>query len=89
MLLQMAEVIQYDKRTFLQFFADSLKRKHPFFYAYWRVSLVEPQYIRLINFYLRLGFLFMMNALFFTDAAVESRNEYLKQNPGAVFLPLF
>ena len=86
MLLQIAEVIEFDKRTLFEFFSDSLKRKHPLFYSYWRVSLVEPQHIRLINFYLRLAFLFMMNALFFTDAAVESRNEYIKQNPGAVLI---
>jgi len=73
----------YDQRGFFEFFSDNLKRKHLLLFAYYRVSLVDPQFIRLIHFYLRVGFVFALNALFYTDDSIMQRQNYTANNPDA------
>lgn len=83
-LLEADEVLKYDSRTFKEYFLESLKQKHLLIFAYWRMSLADPQFIRLTNFYLRMSFVFALNALFYTDSAVEQKNIYVRDNPDSV-----
>ena len=68
----------------MEFFLDKLKQKHLFIFAYFRMSLAEPQFIRLTNFYLRLAFVFCLNALFYTDQEVANKNKFVQENPNSV-----
>lgn len=67
---------------------DLLKQKHPFLNSYWKVSLIEPQFIRLVEFYLRLTFIFALSALFFSDEYVENINNFKIYHPNQVELHL-
>ena len=77
-------MLKLDKRSFKQFFYDQIKRKNPFYYAFFRKSLVEPKLIRVINFYLNIILVIAINTLFYTDEVIEDLNQFLIKNRNLV-----
>ena len=78
------EQIVNDKRNFFKFFKDRIIISHYFLNAYFLNSLITPQHIRVIMFFIFLNLIFLLNAIFYTDDYLSSR--YTK--PQSVFIYL-
>jgi len=64
-----------DKRPFKQMFLDNLTDEHVVFELIWRVSILNPLWIRILFFFFNLSINFAMNALFFSDDLIDERTE--------------
>ena len=69
-------MVKLDERSFKQFFFDQIKLKNPFYYAFFRKSLIEPRFIRVVIFYLNIISALVIQCLFYSDELVESMNKF-------------
>lgn len=73
-ILTFEQMLIYDKREFWTFFVDKFRKEHSLISTFFCFSLLTPQYVRVVSFFLQLNFVFALNALVFTDASVEKSN---------------
>jgi hypothetical protein len=73
------EAIKFDKRPFVWVFWCILVKENPILNLVFYESILEPLWIRCINFYFSLSLLFFMNALFFTDDEIDKRSDQPKE----------
>jgi len=73
------EAIRFDKRPFVWIFWSILVKENPVLNLVFYESILEPLWIRCINFYFSLSLLFFMNALFFTDDEIDKRSDQPKE----------
>jgi hypothetical protein len=69
------DAVLCDKRPFKQMFLDNLTDEHVVVELIWRVSILNPLWIRILYFFFNLSINFAMNALFFSDALIDKRTE--------------
>lgn len=77
--LNPVEAIKLDKRPFGIIFWEFLVKENPILNIIFYESILEPLWIRCINFYFSLSLLFFMNALFFTDDEIDKRSDQPKE----------
>lgn len=75
--------LSFDERTHWEYFKAEVKINHIVFNLLYVKSLVEPFTIRLYDFFFELSICFALNAIFFTDSVIESRNDYKKTHFGS------
>jgi hypothetical protein len=80
------DFIKYDNRTFGEYYRDRLFILHSFFKAFFYKSLIIPQSIRIIAFFLLISFSFALNAIFYTDKFIQDRTKSYEQNTQNNFL---
>ena len=64
--------IKYDKRSFLQFFVESIFKYHAIL-ALFQKTLLIPIEIRILRLLLQISLNFTMNAVFFSDEYIQAR----------------
>lgn len=66
----------YDKRGFCRLLTDSFLLKNKLLNLFFKFSLIDPLWKRIIVFFSFVNFVFTFNALFFTDNLIEYRANY-------------
>jgi hypothetical protein len=67
------DVIEYDKRKFTKYLEDELVMNHRIISLFFKKSLFDPFYIRLIKLIFQVSLQFCTNALLFTDDYIDAR----------------
>jgi hypothetical protein len=67
------DVIEYDKRKFTKYLADELVMNHSIISLFFKKSLFDPFYIRLMKLIFQISLQFCTNALLFTDDYIDAR----------------
>jgi hypothetical protein len=75
-LMTVDESLLYDKRTFLEYYFKVLIRTHLIIRAFYYKSIIVPQFIRIIAFFLSVSLYFALNAIFYTDDFIVARSQY-------------
>ncbi len=70
------DAITYDRRGLLAIFWNFLKKDNILFNIFFKYSLMEPLWIKLILFYLELTLMLSLSAFFFSDDYIDSRAGY-------------
>ncbi len=65
------DAIKKDKRTFCNYFADSLKDRQIFFNTFISVDHIKPRSIKIILFLLNVDLYFLVNGLFYSEDYVS------------------
>jgi hypothetical protein len=69
------DAIEYDRRGFCEIFWYFLRKDHPILNLFFNYSLMEPLWIKLLNFYLEFSLMLSFSAFFFTDDYIDARSE--------------
>lgn len=67
------QALIYDRRSFLALYIDLLLDDHILLCVFFKKSLIDPIWVRIIFLVFNLSIIFAMNALFFTDDLIEAR----------------
>jgi hypothetical protein len=67
------DIIEYDKRKFTKFLADELVMNHSIISLFFKKSLFDPVYIRIMKLIFQVSLQFCTNALLFTDDYIDAR----------------
>ena len=73
--LSIYEKLSYDSRNFITYFWDSLKEEHVILNILFYYSLYIPRYVRVIKSISVINLMFTMNALFYSDEAMEKTQQ--------------
>jgi len=68
------ELIEHDKRTFWGYYWEKLLTSHQILQSFFFKSLVSPQTIRVLTFFLEVSFAFALNAIFYSDSYIQNIN---------------
>ena len=72
--------LQYDKRTYFQYYISLLKRKHLIIFSFFPANDYNSIIIKIIIFFFSFSFVFFVNALFYNDASMhkiyQAKGEY-------------
>ena len=68
------QIVQYDKRKFIQIFWHFFLLRHSFVNAFIYCSILDPFHIRISKFFMNINLNFILNALLYSDNMIESRN---------------
>lgn len=80
--------LKYDKRSFMELYTDFLLEDHSIYNLLYNDSIIEPLWLRVMNFITELNINFTMSALFFSDDYIESRIS-LPKNVRVIFFDFF
>ena len=61
----------YDNRSYYEYILIQLTQNYPLFNSYLKISLIEPYFLRLIDFYTKIALNFGIMALTFTDEDIK------------------
>ena len=65
------EALEYDKRTFFQYYISLLKRKHPIIFSFIPTKDYNTMIIKLCLFFLFFSIYYSINTLFFNEATIH------------------
>ena len=67
-------MINYDKRTNYQFLKDYVLRLHLLVNTFWRHSVFEPLFIKILNFFVLISLIFTINSFVYSDNQIAYLN---------------
>jgi len=73
--LSINEKLMYDTRSFITYYWDSLKEEHLILNLLFYNSLYTPRYLRFFRNFTSISLMFCLNAMFYTDEAMEKTTE--------------
>ena len=65
--MSVEEMMNKDKRSFMQYFIDCLYTDHIVMRAFFLMSILNPQSIRILNLFTSVSLVFSITALFQSD----------------------
>lgn len=68
------QIINLDKRSAWKIFKDTIFIHHDITYSFFYSGIFEPFHIRINFFFMVIYINFCLNAIFFSDELIESRN---------------
>jgi hypothetical protein len=72
--------LQYDKRTYFQYYVSQIKRKHLIIFSFFPINDYNSKIIKICIFFFSLSFYIFVNTLFYNDASMhkiyQSKGEY-------------
>lgn len=74
-IMDVNDLLLFDKRSFLKFYWDSILTRHDFLRAFIYKTALKPFYIRIILFFLQISVAFALNAIFYSDSYISEKNK--------------
>ncbi len=66
---------KYDQRNIFKYAWDSVRADNKLFYIFFKSSLLNPYYIRILSTFAVMSWIFTMNAILYKDADIKKRYE--------------